>query len=183
MAEKTVVQVTNLVNHPVSYRLDELNVIRRFDPYESKNLPLDELRALNYKRGGRVLLKGYLSVKDKDFRKEIGIADDAIEYDYTEEDVDKILLHEPDDVLRDTLEFGPDGIKELVESRAVKLRIPDLGKREIIKEFTGVDIDKQIVLIKEQEEALAKEAEANTNATHEVEKAPTRGKRRVAIEK
>lgn len=176
--ETTVVPVRNIVNHTVSYIVEDLNVTRRFDPFETKEISIRELRALNYKRGGRVLLRDYLSVKNDDFRREIGIPEDAIEYDYRQADIDEILLEKPVEVLEDTLEFGPQGIKELVQSRAVELQIPDMSKRQIIYEFTGVDVNKQIKLKQDQENAMEKDG------IQAVEQVPTetRRQRRVPIE-
>lgn len=170
--ETTVVPVRNMVDHTVSYIVEDLNVTRRFDPFETKEISIRELRALNYKRGGRVLLRDYLSVKNDDFRREIGIPEDAIEYDYRQADIDEILLEKPVEVLEDTLEFGPEGIKELVQSRAVKLQIPDMSKRQIIYEFTGVDVNKQIKLKQDQENAMKQDG------VQAVEQVPTEVKRR-----
>lgn len=179
--DSTVVQVTNLTDHSVSYNLPELNVVRRFAPFETKKLNIGELRALNYQRGGRILLREYLSVKNEDFRKELGIPNDAIEYDYTQTDIDRILLEEPNEVLEDTLEFGPIGIIELIQSRAVKLKIPDFSKREIIKQFSNVDINKQITLQEQQEEAMKLDGYNTPMDNVEVTVKPRR--RRVPVEK
>lgn len=188
VSDDKMVQVINLVDFPVSYVLPELQVTRRFDPHEAKTLPIKELRALNYKRGGRVLLHDYLSVKDNDFRKEIGIAEDVIEYDYTVQDIDELLLNGDIDVLKDALEFGPKGIVELIKSRAVKLKIPDLAKRQAIMDISGTDIHTQIKNIEDQEAAMArdkeekKDTEAKTTSTEKTETAGTR-RRRVATNK
>lgn len=182
--DNTIVQVVNLVDHPVSYVLPELQVTRRFDPHEAKNLPIKELRALNYKRGGRVLLHDYLSVKNNSFRQEIGITEDIIEYDYTVEDIDDLLLNGNIDVLKDALEFGPKGIVELIKSRAIKLKIPDLAKRQAIKDIAGTDINKQITLIEEQDAALARDKNIDeTSATSTSKTETTTRKRRVATNK
>lgn len=182
ISDNTVVQTVNMVDHPISYVLKEQNIIRRFEPYETKNLTIGELRTLNYKQGGRFLLREYLSVKNDAFRKELGIPEDAIEYDYTVYDIDRILLEESDDVLKDTLEFGPRGIVELIQSRAVKLKIPDVGKRDIIKQFTSVDINKQIELQEQQEEALKIDSVAVSAEEASYAATPQR-KRRVAVTK
>lgn len=183
--DDTNVQVVNLVDHPVSYVLPELQVTRRFDPHEVKTLSIKELRSLNYKRGGRVLLHDYLSVKNNEFRKEIGISEDVIEYDYTVQDIDDILLNGDIDVLKDALEFGPKGIVELLKSRAVKLKIPDLAKRQAIKDIAGTDVHKQIELIEEQEAALARDRGEEKDGAVPTEKTETAGtrKRRVAPKK
>lgn len=152
-----IVSVTNMVDNGVSYSIPEMNVSRHFNPFETKNLTADEIRSLNFKRGGRVLLRDFLCVKNDELKKELGIPTDIPEYDYTAADIDRILLQEDDDVLRDTLDFAPEGIIELLKSRAFKLKIPDTNKRKIIFEMTGTDIDTQITLQEQAERALAQD--------------------------
>lgn len=182
VTDETVVEVRNMVNNPVGYSIQELNINRTFDPFETKKLPVKELRALNYKRGGHILLHDYLSVNNNEFREELGIPADAIEYDYTQDDIDRILLKDEEDVLKDTLEFGPQGIVDLVKSRAFKLKIPDVNKREIIRQFTGTDVNKQILLQEQAEAALKLEKEESSDAETATSNTPQR-RRRVAVSK
>lgn len=182
MAEEKVVQVRNMVDHPVSYRVDERGVTRRFESGEVKNIPEGELRALSYKRGGRYLLQHYLCVKDNELKKDFNIPEDLIEYDYTEADVDRILLNGSIEELEDTLDFAPDGIIELVKSRAYKLKIPDTNKRQVIHNFTGTDINKQIELKEQAELALANEGGITESAETSAVEQPKR-KRRVPVTK
>ena len=179
LEDEAVVSLTNMVDHTVSYSVPEMNVSRHFDVFETKKVPAKEIRALNYKRGGHVLLQHYLCVKNDELKKEIDVPVDLPEYDYTVEDVDRILLKDDEDVLRDTLDFAPDGIVELVKSRAFKLKIPDTNKRRIIFEMTGTDIDTQITLQEQAEKALSRDGVTTNN---EKQEQPTR-KRRVPVNK
>lgn len=174
------VQVINMVDHTVSYTIPEMNIVRRFDPFEAKNLPVEEIIALNYKRGGHRLLQHYLCVKDDELKEIIGIPEDLFEYDYSEEDIERILLEDHEDVLRDTLDFAPQGIIELVKSKAFKLKIPDTNKRQIIFDMTGTDVDTQIKLQEMAEKALAEDGVES--ATQDKEEQPRR-RRRVPVKK
>lgn len=152
LQDKDVVEVRNLVDHMVVYKIDELNRRVVFNPFETKKVQVDELRRLNYQHGGRILLHNYLCIKDQELRQEFGVDPSMIEYDWTLRDVDAALTSRPMDELMDALEFGPDGIKELLIDRAVQLRIPDTNRRKAIQDITGVDINNMIQL-KEQLEA------------------------------
>lgn len=152
LQDKDVVEVRNLVDHMVVYKIDELNRRVVFNPFETKKVPVDELRRLNYQHGGRILLHNYLCIKDQELRQEFGVDPSMVEYDWTLRDVDAALTSRPMDELMDALEFGPDGIKELLIDRAVQLRIPDTNRRKAIQDITGVDINNMIQL-KEQLEA------------------------------
>ena len=55
------------------------------------------------------------------------------------------------DALKDALEFGPEGIKQLIIDRAVELRLPDNNKLAAIQEFTGRDVGRMIRLDTELE--------------------------------
>ena len=55
------------------------------------------------------------------------------------------------DALKDALEFGPEGIKQLIIDRAVELRLPDNNKLVAIQEFTGRDVGRMIRLDTELE--------------------------------
>lgn len=144
VADSVMVKVQNLVGHTVGYKIEEDNVRRVFQPYEIKTIKAGELRKLNYRYGGNVLLTNYLSVKNAELAQEFGVSEETVEYNWTEEDVDRVLKEEPIEVLLDALDFGPDGIKNMIVNRAVDLEINDMSKREAIFEKTGFDINNQI---------------------------------------
>ena len=60
------------------------------------------------------------------------------------------------------MEFGPEGIKQLIIDRAVELRIPDNNKLAAIHEFTGRDVSNMIKLDTELEEPEEKNASTGT---------------------
>ena len=136
----------NLVDHKVVYVLPELNRRVVFEPFQEKKVQAGELRALNYTTGGEVLIHNYLSVKSNDLREEFNIPSDMVEYDWTIEDVRRVLtdLSTPIEELEDALDFGPEGIRELLVDCAVKWKIPDANRRKAISRLAGVNIDKMI---------------------------------------
>lgn len=144
--DNTLVPVRNLVDHKVVYVIPELNRRVVFEPFQEKKVPAGELRALNYTIGGEILLHNYLNIKSEDLRNEFNIPSDMVEYDWTIEDIRRVLtdLTNPIEELEDALDFGPDGIRELLVDCAVKWKIPDANRRRVISNMTGVNIDKMI---------------------------------------
>ena len=162
-----LISVQNLTASPVSYMIPETNNVRHFAGQQlRKDITAGELRALYATRGGRVLIEDYLSIKDSELAKEFNISTDAFEHEYswTQADVDEVLKNGSIDALKDALEFGPEGIKQLIVDRAVELRIPDNNKLAAIAEFTGRDVGNMIKLDVELENP-------------QEEKSPSRGRR------
>lgn len=79
--EKILVQ--NLTDNDVIYIDDNGGINRRIVFHSQQTMPFekDMIERMRYDRGGSVLLKDFLSVKDEDVRAEIGIPADQIEYD------------------------------------------------------------------------------------------------------
>ena len=140
------ISVRNLVNHKVVYTNAENNRRVVFEPFQVKNVPAGELRALNFSNGGTTLLHNFLSVQSSELRKEFNIPADMVEYDWKEQDIINVLtdLSQPIEALEDALEFGPDGIKEMIVDYAVAMKIPDSNRRRVISRMMGVNIDNMI---------------------------------------
>ena len=153
LQDKDLVEVRNLVDHMVVYKIDELNRRVVFNPFETKKVTVDELRRLNYQHGGRVLLHNYLCIQNNELRQEFGVDPSVIEYDWTLRDIDRVLISGSIDELLDALEFGPNGIKDMLIDRAVQLRIPDTNKRKAILDVTGVDVNNMINFKEQADEA------------------------------
>ena len=152
--DTTLVPVRNMVDHKVVYVVPEVNRRVVFEPFQEKRVPAGELRALNYSVGGEVLLHNYLCVKSNDLRVEFNIPADQVEYDWTIDDIHKVLedLSVPIEALEDALDFAPEGIREMIVDCAVKWKIPDSNRRKVISKMTGVNIDKKIEFLEQVEE-------------------------------
>lgn len=174
ISDDTLVQVQNLVDHTVGFKDEDTHRRVIFQAYEPKKLPAGILRRLNFSYGGTILLRHFLSVQNDELAREFGVSPDTIEYKWTKNDVDRVLTTGSLPELEDALDFGPEGIKDLIVDRAVELKIDNVSKRQVIKEHTGRDIDSMIKL-KEQyeanngqpEETQPKTRRVNTKATGE----------------
>lgn len=143
-----LVEVQNITDHIVGYYSFEEK--RRVIPSQASiKVTAEELRALHFTDGGHVLLHESLSVKDKSLAKEFGISEDLLEHEYnwSEKDVEKVLTNGTLDELKDALDFAPQGIVDMIVSKAVELKINDIGKRDAIFEATGRNVDQMIKLV------------------------------------
>lgn len=163
-----LIPVQNLTASIVSYIIPETNNVRRFSGQQlRKDITAGELRSLYGTKGGRVLIEDYLGIKDRELAQEFNISTDVFdhEYSWTQKEVDEVLQTGQLDALKDALEFGPEGIRQLIVDRAIELRIPDNNKLAAIQEFTGRDVGNMIRLDVELENPK--------------EETPSRGTRRV----
>lgn len=145
VADDDLVQITNMMDFPAGYVVDLTGVRRVLPPHASFRVKAGELRELSYQLGGIDILQNYIRVCNRSLALEFGIdMNDQVEYNWTEADVDRCLLNDDIDVLLDALDFAPDGIKQLIVDRAIKLEIPDVNKRQAIKDAMGTDITSAI---------------------------------------
>ena len=145
VADDDLVQITNMMDFPAGYVVDLTGVRRVLPPHASFRVKAGELRELSYQLGGIDILQNYIRVCNRSLALEFGIdVNDQVEYNWTEADVDRCLLNDDIDVLLDALDFAPDGIKQLIVDRAIKLEIPDVNKRQAIKDAMGTDITSAI---------------------------------------
>ena len=153
--DNELIPVQNLTASVVSYIVPETNNVRHFSGQQlRKDISAGELRALYATKGGRVLIEDYLGIRNKELAAEFNISMDVFEHEYswTQDKVDEVLQRGSIDMLKDALEFGPEGIKQLIIDRAVELRIPDNNKLAAINEFTGRDVSNMIKLDTELED-------------------------------
>lgn len=159
LEDKTIITVTNRNNGTTGYSIPEMNGLKRnFAPGESKKITMDELRKLSYQPGGDYLLKNYLIMFNKDAVEEL-IGGVEPEYYYTEQDIQNLLVKGSLDQLDDCLTFAPAGVVEMVKSIAVKIRLNDMNKRELIFEKTGFSPDNAIKNNKYSEDEEKKETQ------------------------
>lgn len=173
--KNTILNVTNRDNGTVGYKVPDLGVNRQFQPGETKELTMEELRKLSYLPGGKYLIQHCLVIDNKDAVGEL-LHEVEPEYWYTEADVQKLLMTGSLDQLKDCLDFAPKGVIELVKNLAVKLEINDLAKREAIYKATGLNINRAIANAKpdptEEETGATKASQSKrrTNPISEIKK-------------
>lgn len=146
IAKDQLIRVKNLTNSIVVYNIPEDRVRRKFEGFEEKDITYDELQKLYYQAGGATLIKDYLQINNKEAALEFGVDVESFENEYSwdKNKVDHVLTEEHIDVLHDALDFAPEGIVDLIISEAVRLRITDVNKRQLIFECTGKNINQMI---------------------------------------
>lgn len=146
MENTTMVSITNRNNGSTGYEIPDLRINRTFAPGETKKIPLEELKQLQYVPGGDYMLKNLLIVTDVEALDNLNMSDVEPEYFYTEKEIEELLNNGSLDQLEDTLNFAPEGVIELIKTMAIKSELPDTRKRKLITEKTGMDIDGAIRL-------------------------------------
>lgn len=169
--DKDLISVRNRNNGDTGYTIPDRNIMRTWAPNESKKIPFEELRAFSYLPGGLYALNNLLVVENKDALDALNMQVEP-EYFYTEDDIRKILTEIGNyDAFADFLDFAPDGALEIAKTIAVEEEIPDVKKRDMLSEKTGLNINTAININK----ALAEDDEKDAE-----KEAPKQ--RRVAIE-
>lgn len=144
LSNDTIIKVKNRNACTVGYDIPDLgNLYRNFQPNETKEVPMNELRKLSYLPGGRYILENYLILDNQDAIDEL-INGVEPEYFYTEKEVRELLLSGSLDQLKDCLDFGPKGVIESVKKIAVETRLNDVAKRDAIFKATGFNVTKAI---------------------------------------
>lgn len=152
--DNTLIKVTNRDTGVVGYSIPDLGITRQYQPRETKKVTFEELRKLTYVPGGQFTLNNLLIVHDPEALAEL-CPNVEPEYFYDEEAIKKLLLEGSINQLKDCLDFAPDGVIELVKDLAVKMRLNDLSKREIITKATGFNVSRAIQINEESAEVEA----------------------------
>ncbi len=142
--DEAKIRIRNLCDHTVCYSITD-GPRRELSPNQAIVVSAGELRQLNSEYGGSKLLQNYIQILNPQLAAEFGLEfENNPEYTWTAEDVDKVLLEKPIEVLEDALDFAPAGIIDLIVSRAVALNLPDNNKRDAILNQTGKNITRMI---------------------------------------
>ena len=141
-----LISVRNRANGSVGYTLDN-NFHRSFEPKEVKKIPFGELKQLQYAVGGQYALDNLLIIEDKEALDLLNMQTEP-EYFYTEAEIRKILFEGSIDAFADFLDFAPDGAIDIAKDIAVKEEIPDVRKRDMLSDKTGLNITNAIMVNK-----------------------------------
>lgn len=158
------ISVKNRSAGSVVYSVPDMKVRRDFQPGEVKVIDSDELRQLSYTYGGSILIHEYLQILDREAREEMNGPVEP-EYNYTEEDVKKLILTGSLDSFLDALDFAPAGVLDMIKDLSVSLPMVDMNKMQAVQDKLGFNV------------RLAIE---NNKADEPKEEAPKK-KRRVAV--
>lgn len=178
--DKKIVYLTNRSRGSVGYVIPDMgNLRRRFEHGETKQVPVEEVRKLDWTPGGHVLLRDYFIIKDADLAKEI-LHDVEPEYSYTEDKIKEILTTGSMDEFLDFIDFAPEGAIELMKDLAVKLEIPDTRKREALSKATHSNVDNAIKINQQSQIAEKKVEEPSKRRRMPISKNEETKQRRTA---
>ncbi|MGN0992909.1 MAG: hypothetical protein ACI4PE_03220 [Bacilli bacterium] len=147
----TLIKVRNRDNGRVGYTIPDLgNLHRDFSVGETKEVTMEELRKLSYIPGGKVILEDCLMIENDEAIAEL-LGSVEPEYKYSEKEIKYLLSNGTLDQFKDTLDFAPKGVIDLIKDLAVKTELNDVAKRQVILEKTGFNVTKAIEINKETE--------------------------------
>lgn len=142
--EDKKVKVWNRSIGGISYKIESLRISRSWEKKgDMIEVPMEELKELQYIPGGKKLMEKYMLIKDKDVCEELGMSLDP-EYFYDEKDVKELLLNGTYEQLLDCLEFAPAGVLDQVRDLTITLPLDSAKKRQAISKALKIDIDSAI---------------------------------------
>jgi len=177
LTDDTLVKVRNRATGSVGYTLDN-NFHRSFEFMETKMIPFKELKELQYAPGGDYALNHLLVIENEEALKYLNMEVEP-EYFYSEDNIRDLLLTGSVDAFADFLDFAPEGAIDIAKTIAIKEEIPDVRKRDMLSEKTGLNINNAIMVNKVMnEDSETAEEEAPKQRRVQVEKKDTTATRR-----
>ena len=145
LKDTDLISVKNRNNGSTGYTLDN-NFHRDFSYQEEKKVPFEELKRLSYAPGGAFILANYLMVKNEEALDLLNMQIQP-EYFYDEKKIREIVMENDNlDLFQDFLDFAPEGAIELAKKIAVEEQVPDMRKRKLLSEKTGLNINNAIMV-------------------------------------
>ena len=139
-----LIVVRNRNRGATGYTLDN-NFHRDFNVGESKKVPFSELKQLQYAPGGSRILNEYLVVENQEALDLLNMKVEP-EYFYDDNTIKELLFKGSIDEFADFLDFAPDGAIEIAKNIAVQEEIPDVRKRDMLSQKTGLNINNAIMV-------------------------------------
>ena len=148
--------VKNRSDNPIGYDIPDLHLHRDFAPYEEKEIDAVEMEKLSYQDGGQILIDNYFQIKDAEIAEKLSpsFAQEP-EYNYTKEDITRIILNGSLDEFLDCLDFAPPGVAETIKNLCITLPATDTRKMDAVKDKFGIDI---AAAIRHHQESLEEDA-------------------------
>ena len=173
-----IYKVKNRSAGVVIYRIPEDNIRREFMPGETKAIPMIELEKLSYQPGGQTLMNNFLQIQSLKAQKELNVnVNQEPEYNYSEEDIVRIMNHGSLDEFLDMLDFAPTGVMDLIKQFSVTLPLNDIEKRRALKNKTGFDVNAALTHIEEEKQEDADNGVAAAETPQRRVKPATQGRR------
>ena len=147
-----LIQVRNRNMGSTGYSIPERNLHRTWGAGETKKIPFEELKTFSFLPGGIYALKNLFVIENKEALDLLLNEEVEPEYYYNEADIRKLLFEGSIDEFADFLDFAPDGAIDIAKDIAVKEEIPDVRKRDMLSEKTGLNINSAIMVNKVMDE-------------------------------
>ena len=176
MAEVKFYNVKNRSAGVVIYRIPEDNIRREFMPGETKVIPLVELQKLSYQPGGQVMMNNFLQIQGIEAQASLNIQAEQ-EYNYSEQDIVRIMSEGSLDEFLDMLDFAPMGVMDLIRQFAVSLPLNDIEKRRALKNKTGFDVNAALTHVEEEKQEDAENGIVESSAPQRRVKPASTGRR------
>lgn len=171
-----IYKVKNRSAGVVIYRIPEDNIRREFMPGEVKLVPMTELEKLSYQPGGQMMMNNFLQIQSQEAQQELNIPVEP-EYNYSEEDIVRIMQRGSQDEFLDMLDFAPQGVMDLIRQFAVALPLNDIEKRRALKNKTGFDVNAALTHVEEEKQEDAENGVEAPTAPQRRVKAANSGRR------
>ena len=145
LKDTDLILVKNRNNGSTGYTLDN-NFHREFSYQEEKKVPFEELKRLSYAPGGAYILDNYLIIENEEALNLLNMHTER-EYFYEEDQIRDLLFNNDNlDLFADFLDFAPEGAVELAKKIAIEEQVPDVRKRKMLSERTGLNINNAIMI-------------------------------------
>lgn len=178
MNKDKLIKVLNRDNGAVVYSIPEMNGLRRvFQSGETKEITFQELQKLSYKPGGGKLLKNSLVIINNPEAVQELLGHVEPEYNYTKDDILRLMKEGSLDEFLDCLDFAPTGVTDLIKTLAVEMPLNDVAKREAIYNKLGYNVDNAIRIQKESLEPTPMEIKTERRVQKTQEKPVTTTRR------
>lgn len=125
-------------------------------PGQTVKMSYEDLREYASIPGAVTILREYLQLQEQEVIEELNMGEVEVEYNYSEEDIKKLILTGSLDEYLDCLDFAPVGVINLIQKYAVELPMTDTRKLEELKNKTGFDAELALKHKKEEEAEEAK---------------------------
>ena len=163
MDKNTKIKVLNRDNGVVVYSVPEMNGLKRvYQAGQVKQVTFEELEKISYTRGGRALLEDNLAILNNPQAVKILLGQVEPEYNYSKDDIIKLMTQGSLDEFLDCLDFAPEGVIDLIKTLAVTLPLNDVNKRTAILNKTGFNVDNAITINNATFESEGDKKEATT---------------------
>ncbi len=146
-------KVTNRSDGTVTYSLDEFNIRRVFNINETKEIEEKELQALFQQDGGNFLVRHYLMVHDEAWVMRHFNA--PMEYFWNVAQITACVKNDSLELFSETLDYAPEGVKDIIKSLSWKLPLTDLNKIQIIQDKLDFNVMAAIAIMSESKPVAA----------------------------